>query len=181
MPVDLTGPVHEYLTTAPSSLFLQQPVEMLAHWQGDANLLWRVAVGDQQAVVKMFLDAGQARSRRQFDAHQLWAPVGLAPVPLWADRYPQGLSRQLIVYRWCDGEVVAPEDPASLVAWSEAIATLHATSPSRVPRFSPHPVNLDYYWRIERITMAQIEGWLALSGLPLSGYFQTISTETGGL
>src|SRR3954471_3842511 len=102
MPVDLTGPVHESLTTAPSSLFVQQPVEILAHWQGDANLLWRVGAGEQQAGVKVFLDAGQARSRRQFDAQQLLAPVGLAPEPLWVDRYPQGLSRQLIVYRWCD-------------------------------------------------------------------------------
>src|SRR4051794_33426990 len=125
MTVDLTAQIHQYLTSAPSSLFVQQPVEMLAHWQGDANLLWRVTVGDQQAVVKLFLDAGQARSRRQFDAHQLFAPMGLAPEPLWADRYPHGLSRQLIVYRWCDGESVVANDRDALLAWSDAIAKLH--------------------------------------------------------
>lgn len=178
MPVDLTESIHQYLTTAPSSLFVRQPVEMLSHWQGDANLLWRVAAGDQQVIVKLFLDAGQARSRRQFDAHQLLAPIGLAPKPLWADRYPEGLSRQLIVYRWCDGNMIEPDDPSQIIAWGEAIATLHATSPSQVRRFSPHPVNLDYYWRIEQITLGQIEGWLAPSGLALPGYFHRLSAAT---
>jgi hypothetical protein len=181
VPVDLTASIHQYLTSAPGSLFVQQPVEMVAQWQGDANLLWRVAAGDQLAVVKLFLDAGQARSRRQFDAHQLFAPMDLAPEPLWADRYPEGLSRQLIVYRWCAGEVIEPSDPAEIIAWSEAIATIHATSPSMIQRFSPHPVNLDYYWRIEQISLAQIESWLAPSGLALSGYFQALSTATAKL
>ncbi len=183
MTTDLTAQIHQYLTTAPSSLFAQQKVEMLAHWEGDANLLWRVSVANQQvanqqAVVKLFLDAGQARSRRQFDAHQLFAPLGLAPQPLWADRYPHGLSRQLIVYHWSDGETITPTDPSALIAWAEAIATLHASPPDDVRRISPHPVNLDFFWRIEQGSIAQIEDWLAPSGLALTKLFKTLATAT---
>lgn len=165
MSIDLTQQIHEYLTTAPSSLFAQQAAEIVDHWQGDANLLWRVQSGGQDAVVKLFLDAGQARSRRQYDGHVTFAPSGLAPLPLWADRYPQGLSRQLIVYQWCDGESLSPAEPGMLQQWAEAIAQLHTTPPDEVHRFSPHPVNLDFYWRIEQGSLAQIDRWLATSGL----------------
>jgi thiamine kinase-like enzyme len=176
MTTDLTAQIYQYLTTAPGSPFAQQEVEMLAHLEGDANLLWRVQAGSQasapQAVVKLFLDAGQARSRRQFDGQQIFAPLGLAPQPIWADRYPYGLSRQLIVYRWSDGEAIAPDDPSALWAWAEAIGSLHATPTEDVRRFSPHPLNLDFYWRIEQGSIAQIHQWLAPSGLALAARFQ---------
>ena len=178
MTTDLTAQIHQYLTSAPSSLFAQQQVEIIDHWEGDANLLWRVRVANQQrhdCVVKLFLDAGQARSRRQFDAHTLFAPRGLAPQPLWADRYPHGLSRQLIVYRWSDGEPILLNDPSALWAWAEAIATLHATPTDEVRRVSPHPLNLDYYWRIEQGSIAQISHWLAPSGLAITGHFQRLA------
>jgi thiamine kinase-like enzyme len=175
---DLTSQIHHYLTTAPGSLFAQQPVEMIDEWEGDANLLWRVSVPHQQAVVKLFLDAGQARSRRQFDGHQFFAPLGLAPQPLWADRYPHGLARQLIVYSWVEGEVIRPDDPSELDAWAEAIANVHASPADAVSRFSPHPLNLDYYWRIERSSIAQVEEWLTSNKLELASFFHELATAT---
>ena len=181
MAVDLTDQILQYLTTAPSSLFAQQKVEVIDHWEGDAHLLWRVNAGDQRAqhaVVKLFLDAGQARSRRQFDGHQIFAPLGLAPQPMWADRYPHGLSRQLIVYSWSDGEPVVPGDPSELDAWAEAIARLHNTPIEEVRRFSPHPINLDYYWRIEQVSITQIDRWLAPSGLTLHTIFHGLAGAT---
>jgi thiamine kinase-like enzyme len=181
MSIDLTHQIHKYLTTAPSSLFAQQAVEMVDHWQGDANLLWRVRSGGQEAIVKLFLDAGQARSRRQYDAHVTFAPSGLAPLPLWADRYPQGLSRQLIVYQWCDGESLSSAEPGILQQWAEAIAQLHTTLPDEVGRFSPHPVNLDFYWRIEQDSLAQIDRWLASSGLAMVSLFRRIAAAADTL
>jgi Ser/Thr protein kinase RdoA (MazF antagonist) len=178
MTIDLTAQIHQYLTSAPSSLFAQQDVAMLAHWEGDTNLLWRVSSANQEATVKLFLDAGQARSRRQFDGHLLFAPLGLAPQPMWADRYPHGLSRQLIVYRWSDGEPVSSHEPSELWAWAEAIGKLHATPPNDVRRFSPHPLNLDFYWRIEQGSIAQIQNWLASSGLDLKVLFRRLATAT---
>jgi thiamine kinase-like enzyme len=181
MAADPTAQILQYLTTAPSSLFAQQKVEVIDHWEGDAHLLWRVTAGDQreqQAVVKLFLDAGQARSRRQFDGHQIFAPIGLAPQPLWADRYPHGLSRQLIVYTWSNGETVVPDEPSELDAWAEAIALLHNTPMDEVQRFSPHPINLDFYWRIEQVSIAQISRWLAASGLTLHTIFQGLAGAT---
>ncbi|MCC6454775.1 MAG: aminoglycoside phosphotransferase family protein [Caldilineaceae bacterium] len=178
MTIDLTAQIHQYLTTAPGSLFTQQQVAIVDHWEGDANLLWRVQVPGQEAVVKLFLDAGQARSRRQFDGHQLFTPAGLAPKPLWTDRYPHGLSRQLLVYAWSDGDPVTPDDPGELWAWAEAIGSLHTTPPDEVRRFSPHPINLDFYWRIEQGSIAQITQWLAPSGLALTPLFQRLAAAT---
>lgn len=149
---------------------------MLDYWQGDANLLWRVCSRGQEAVVKQFLDAGQARSRRQFDGHQFFAPFGIAPIPLWADRHPYGLSRQLIVYQWVEGDAVQPNDPSALWAWAEAVGTLHTAPASDVHRFSPHPLNLDFYWRIEQASIAQIATWLETSGLALTQHFAHIAT-----
>ena len=68
---DLTTAIHTYLTTAPTSAFHGLAVEMLDHWRGEENLLWRVECAGQEAVVKLYLDAGQARSRRQFDGHDI--------------------------------------------------------------------------------------------------------------
>lgn len=80
-----------YLTTAPASVFAGQPVNLLDHWAGEANLLWRVESRGQGAVLKLYLDAGQVRSRREFDGQTLSAPFGLAPPPLWLDRIPETL------------------------------------------------------------------------------------------
>ena len=76
---DLTAAIHTYLTTAPASGFAGQDVRVVDAWRGEDNLLWRVTAGGQEAVVKLYLDAGQARGRRQADGQRLFAPPGLAP------------------------------------------------------------------------------------------------------
>lgn len=155
---DLWPAVHGYLTTAPTSEFVQQPVEKVAHWTGEENLLWRVACRGREAVVKLFLDAGQVRSRRQFDAQALFAPLGLAPAPLWQDRIPEGLPRPLMVYEWSEGAALAAGE--NLPDLALAVATVHRTEPSELRRFSPHPINLDYFWRIEQQSRSLVTDWL---------------------
>jgi Ser/Thr protein kinase RdoA (MazF antagonist) len=159
--MDITDQIHRYLTTAPTSHFLGQPVEMLAHWSGHDHLLWRVASGGQEAALKLYLDAGQARSRRQYDGQQRFAPLGLAPPPLWYDRYPEGLSRQVLVYTWAPGEPVRGEDGATMTALAQTIARVHSSDPADVRRFCPHPVNLDYFWRVLRGGLPPVQRWLA--------------------
>lgn len=165
---DLTRSIHHYLTHAPSSLFAGQPVEMLNHWQGEGNLLWRVAGRGRAAVVKLFLDAGQARNRRQFDAHTLFAPSGLAPTPLWYDHNPEGVAREINIYTWVEGEAVAAEGGA-FHELAHAIARIHTTCSDEVRRFSPHPYNLQYFWRIEQTSIAAVKEWLAQTGLHAFG------------
>lgn len=161
---ELTPAIHQYLTNAATSQFAQQPVEIVAHWEGSENLLWRATCRGTEAVVKLFLDAGQARSRRQFDAHTLFAPAGLAPVPLWYDHNPEGLARQVNVYGWVEGTAHTDAQGAS-VELAQAVASIHTGDPSAVQRFSPHPFNLDFFWRIEQASMAAVTAWLEQAGL----------------
>jgi hypothetical protein len=162
---DITAAVHAYLTGAGGSAFSGKPVEMLAAWSGDDHLLWRVACRGQEAVVKLFLDAGQARSRRQFDGHTLMHPHDLAPAPLWVDRYPEGLARQLCVYVWCDAAALTPglrdNRDDGLNAFANGVARLHSAPLTDLRRFSPHPLNLDVHWRIASSGFAQ-----AVAALP---------------
>lgn len=160
----LTATIHTYLTTAPTSNFLDQVVAMVAHWAGRDNLLWRVTAAGQEAAVKLYLDAGQARSRRQFDGQQLFAPFGLAPQPLWYDRYPTGLSRQLLVYRWAPGERLDPNAWSQLLALAQSVAQVHGHDVSTVRRFCPNPLNLDYFWRILRGGLVPLQRWLNEQG-----------------
>jgi Phosphotransferase enzyme family len=110
------------------------------------------------------LDAGQARSRRQFAGQQMFAPLGLAPQPLWYDRHPTGLSRQILVYRWAPGALIDPANPAQLVGLAQSVAQLHSGDPSAVDRFSPNPLNLDYLWRILHGGIGPVQGWLHEQG-----------------
>lgn len=146
--LDLTDSIHTYLTTAPASGFAGRAVTMLVHWRGENSLLWRVDADGDDAVVKLFLDAGQARGRRQFDGQQRFAPLGIAPEPLWFDRYPEGLARQVLVYRWVEGRNVDASNPADLAALAASIATVHNGETDAVRRISPRAVNLDYFWRV---------------------------------
>lgn len=134
---------------------------MLGHWEGHDNLLWRVEQRGQEAVVKLFLDAGQARGRRQYDAHERFAPFGMAPRPLWFDRYPEGLSRQVLVYLWMPGEPLDLADTRQRVALARSVAQLHNGDPAEVRRFCPHPVNLDYFWRVLSGSIPPLQQWLA--------------------
>jgi hypothetical protein len=154
-----------YLTEAPTSAFAGQPVEILDHWQGSANLLWRVAARGQEAVLKFYLDAGQVRSRRQYDGHALFAPYGFAPPPLWLDRIPETLPRSVLVYRWQEGD---PFDTADSRQWQGLAATLarvHTAPADEMQRFSPHPVNLSFFWSVLGPSLPPLQAWLGAQRL----------------
>ncbi len=185
MPQELTDGILRYLTDAPTSEFRQANLTVLDQWQGDENLLWRVRAqgidphagymevesavhaanavtrgAEVDAVVKFYLDTGQARSRRQFDGMQLAAPLGLAPAPLWVDRIPEGLARPVLIYHWAEGDALDPADPSTLDALAASVATLHRADVQALRRFSPRPVNLDFYWRLERGSIQRTRAWL---------------------
>jgi hypothetical protein len=154
-----------YLTESPASGFAGMPVEILDHWQGSANLLWRVNAGRQDAVLKFFLDAGQVRSRRQYDGQALFAPYGLAPQPLWLDRIPETLPRSVLVYRWAEGESFDAGDGYQWQSLAQAVAQVHTAAVDDMQRFSPHPVNLSYFWSVLGPSLPPLQNWLAAQGL----------------
>jgi thiamine kinase-like enzyme len=163
-----TQAVHGYLTGAASSRFLGQEVTITDQWQGRDNLLWRVRCGDgTDAVVKMFTDAGQARSRRQFRGQEQFAAAGLAPEPLWYDRYPHGLPCQILVYRWAEGEELTLADRLHRIALADAVARIHCAESDAVQRFSPHPFNLLTFWQIWQAGEAQLREWISAASAPL--------------
>lgn len=179
---DLTANLHAYLTTAPTSNFLQRDVEILEHWAGSNNLLWRVTGAGQEAVVKLYLEAGQARGRRQFDGQQLFSPLDLAPQPLWFDRYPAGLARQVLVYAWAPGERVDAQQEAQMTALAQTVAQVHASDASTVRRFCPNPLNLDYLWRVVQGGLGTLEGWLlAHKATMLQRHFNAIAANANAL
>jgi hypothetical protein len=161
---EFTQAIHTYLTTSTGSNFLNRAVTMVADWEGAGNLLWRVECGGQEAVVKYYLDAGQARGRRQFDGQERFSPLGLAPKPLWFDRYPTGLSRQVLVYQWVPGAVLDGQNAGQLLRLAQAVAQVHSGDPEEVRRFSPNPVNLDYLWKILHGGLPQLQQWLPAQG-----------------
>ncbi len=156
---DLTTAIHTYLTTAPASGFAGQEVRVVESLRGADNLLWRVVGGGGEAGVKLFLDAGQARGRRQLDGQRLFAPLGLAPEPLWFDRYPDGLARQVLVYRWAGGAAIDGTDGKALARLANAAAAIHGHDAGDVRRFCPRPVNLDYFWRMVDGGMEPVRRW----------------------
>ena len=159
--------VHGYLSGAPSSRFRHQEVTLLDQWQGRDNLLWRARSGDADVVVKMFTDAGQARSRRQFSGQERFAAAGLAPEPLWYDRYPHGLPRQILVYRWVDGDALRLSDRRHQAALAEAAARIHGAGAGAAQRFSPHPFNLLTFWQIWQAGEAPLREWVSGASAPL--------------
>lgn len=160
----LNADIQTYLSHAGASTFYQQEVEIVEAWEGSQNLLWRVRSNGREAVLKLYLDAGQARSRRQYDGQLLFAPMGFAPRPLWFDRYPEGLSRQVLVYEWMPGESINVLKEEQLRALAETIARVHAADPNEVRRFSPQPVNLDFFWRVQQGSLRPIQTWLQKRG-----------------
>jgi hypothetical protein len=153
--------VRTYLREAPGSLFAGGAVELTAHWQGAENLLWRVDAAGTDAVVKMYLDAGWVRGRRQHDAHTAYAPLGLAPQPLWFDREPEGLSRQVLLYRYVEGETPDVDDAAALRALAEAAAAVHWGHAEPPNRISPRPLTLQTYAELLEVSRRSVRGWLA--------------------
>lgn len=162
----VTQAVHDYLTQAPTSQFVHKEVAIVAQWEGQDNLLWRVQADGNDAVLKLYLDAGQARSRRQHDGQETFAPLGLAPRPLWYDRYPQGLARQVLIYEWIPGERLDLSDPGQRLALATAIGHIHQADPADVGRLSPNPVNLDYFWQVLQGSFHPIQAWLASRAAP---------------
>lgn len=136
------------------------PVAIVDHWQGTANLLWRVNARGQDAVLKFFLEAGQVRSRRQYDGQALFAPLGLAPQPLWLDRIPETLPRSVLVYRWADGSAFDAGDLGQWQALAFALSQVHAAPAEDLQRFSPHPVNLAYFWSVLGPSLPPLQNWL---------------------
>ncbi|MEM7133583.1 MAG: aminoglycoside phosphotransferase family protein [Chloroflexota bacterium] len=176
MDQQLSQDIHTYLATASSSEFCQQEVEILEGWEGSENLLWQVQSNGQEAVLKLFLDAGQARSRRQYDGQQSFASLGIAPRPLWFDRYPHGLARQVLVYEWMPGELLNPAESNGMLSLAQSIAQIHSGDPNDVRRFSPNPVNLDYFWRVQQGSFGPIHSWLNdHNGHNLSIHFSTLA------
>lgn len=146
----ISADVLAYLNDAPTSELNGQNVRIVEAWSGTDNLLWRVRSEStaHDAVLKLYLDAGQARSRRQFAGQQTFAPLGIAPRPLWYDRYPQGLARQVLVYEWVAGHEIDLAQPAHVAALATAVARVHSTELEAVQRLSPNPLNLETLWRI---------------------------------
>ncbi|MCB0045562.1 MAG: phosphotransferase [Caldilineaceae bacterium] len=162
----LTTAIHTYLSAAPTGLFNGREVTLVQAWAGADNLLWRVQADDQDAVLKLFLDAGQARSRRQFAGQECFAPLGLAPQPLWVDRYPAGLAHQALVYAWAEGTAPDPTASSDAELLAEAVAIIHSYMPETMPRVSPHPVNLAYLQRLLASSISSIDLWLSQAGAP---------------
>jgi len=180
---NLTDAIHTYLTTAPASGFAGRTVTVRDHWQGDDNLLWRVDAGSDAAdgdaaVVKLFLDAGQARGRRQFDGQRIFAPLGLAPEPFWFDRAPEGLARQVLVYRWAEGRDAEVSDFDDLTAFAMSVATVHNHDTETVRRISPRAINLDYFWRVLAGGLTPTARWLEEIDCPrLAEYVCTLEVS----
>lgn len=162
---DPNSEILTYLTDSPASGFAGKRVEIVEHWQGSANLLWRVNAGGQDAVLKFFLDAGQVRSRRQYDGQALFAPLGLAPQPLWLDRIPETLPRSVLVYRWADGQAFDAGDGYQWQTLAQAVAQIHTAAVDDMQRFSPHPVNLSFFWSVLGPSLPPLQNWLAAQGL----------------
>ena len=158
----ITTAVLAYLNHAPTSEFNGLDVAIAEEWEGTDNLLWRVAAqaSGQDAVLKLYLDAGQARSRRQFDGQQTFAPLGIAPRPLWYDRYPQGLARQILVYEWVPGQPIDATAADHIRALARTVAQIHRGDAAAVRRLSPNPLNLETLWRILAGGAPRLVTWL---------------------
>ena len=158
----LSGTVRDalhWLSQAPASPVHGREIRLRETLTGDSNALWRVAADSQDLVLKMFLDAGQARGRRQYNAQTLAWRAGLAPEPLVFDRYPEGLARQVLVYRWCPGLPLDVRDPAQRTALANALGRLHRLAPEPETRLSPHPINAQYQWNLLEGSLRRLETW----------------------
>ncbi|MBX2998475.1 MAG: aminoglycoside phosphotransferase family protein [Caldilineaceae bacterium] len=135
-------------------------IEIIDRWQGRDNLLWRFRTGDQDGVLKLFMEAGQVRADRQFSGQERFAPWGLAPRPLWQERQPDALPRPLLVYAWIDGDIFDPADLGGWEALAETVARIHTEELGDYGRFSPHPINLSYFWRVWQGSRDPLAAWV---------------------
>ncbi|MBI1296973.1 phosphotransferase [bacterium] len=156
-----TNDVLVYLSEGEKSAFAGQSIEIVDRWQGRDNLLWRFQTGDADAVLKMFMEAGQVRADRQFSGQDRFAGYGLAPRPHWQDRQPDPVPRPVLVYDWIEGDPFEPAVPAQWDALADAVARIHNEDPDDHTRFSPHPVNLDYLQRVWQGSRQPLDDWLS--------------------
>lgn len=161
-----TEAVREYLASAPGSLLAGRDVRVAERWQGADNLLWRVDAEGAQAVAKLYLDAGWVRGRRQHDAHLAFAPLGLAPQPLWFDREPEGLKHQVVVYAYAPGREPDTASSADMDAIGEAIAAVHWGGSASIARIAPHPLTLTTFGAILEAGVQGAQKWIANARLP---------------
>ncbi len=159
-----TQDVLRYLTEDENSQFAGQAVAILDRWQGRDNLLWRFESGRSEAVLKLFLEAGQVRADRQFSGQERFAPWGLAPRPRWQARQPEGLPRPVLVYEWSDGDALDLTNPDHADALLDAVVRVHGEEPGEHTRFSPHPINLAYFWRVLNGSRQPIYDWVQRQG-----------------
>jgi aminoglycoside phosphotransferase (APT) family kinase protein len=158
-----TQDVLTYLSEGEKSAFAGQSITIVDRWQGRDNLLWRFQSGNQDAVLKLFMEAGQVRADRQFSGQDRFAPYGLAPRPHWQDRQPDPVPRPVLVYDWIEGDPFDAADPAqwdaAADAVADAVARIHNEDPGDHTRFSPHPVNLDYFQRVWQGSRQPLDDW----------------------
>ena len=144
----LTEAVQNYLAGSPQLSIVPSEILEVEELTGDHNSLWRIKTAQRDIVLKMFLDAGQARGRRQFSNQNTAAQIGVAPQPITFDRYPHGLSHQVMLYEWCPGTPLDPRSDENTSELAVALAAAHARHPEEQARLSPHPVNQHYQWSL---------------------------------
>ncbi len=152
---EVADEIRMYAQTSPVSTLAGRDVVVRGELQGSDNLLWRLSASGgndapDEVVLKMYMDAGWVRGKREHEAQQLFAPLGLAPQPLWFDRDPELLPRQAVGYTWVEGAPVDMADRTIRRAMAEAIARVHATDPAAMPRFSPNPMGIETFWTLLR-------------------------------
>jgi len=162
--MDPTKFIQTYLTGSPESQFHGREVTMVDQWEGSDNLLWLVECQGEEAVAKLYLDAGQIRSRREYDGQYLFSRDGLAPRPRWREQDPPGLPRPILVYQWMPGEPLDSEDPGQVTDLALAVARIHSVDANLTRGFCPHPINLSYSWKLLSQGVTQIDGWLSARG-----------------
>ena len=157
----LTADVLAYLQQSSQSPLHGTAIESVQALSGEQNALWRVQADGRDVVLKMFLDAGQARGRRQFSNQARAASLGVAPEPVAFERYPVGLSRQVMMYHWDPGILLDPTEADHRRQLAQALVQVHTQDPADHARLSPHPISPGYQWNLMQGSQRQLDAWLA--------------------
>lgn len=160
----LAHTVLAYLAASPELAVTEAEITAVEELPGDHNALWRIQTAQRDIVCKMFLDAGQARGRRQYANQQSAAQIGIAPPVVAFDRYPDGLSRQIMLYEWCPGTPLNPASGDDAAELAVVLAAAHARPPGEQMRLSPHPINPQYQWSLLQGSKRLVEKEATRSG-----------------
>lgn len=137
-----------YLEKTPALEISAGQIISMDELPGDHNSVWRIQSDKRDFALKMFMDAGQARGRRQFTNQESAAQIGMAPSPIAFDRYPEGLSHQVMLYEWSPGSQMNFGLNEDRMILASALAAVHSRQPMEQTRLSPHPVNQHYQWSL---------------------------------